>query len=105
MAECLLRLSRALGDAALRAEARRTLDLAAPFVGKYPTSSPYMLLAARLGGPEDLSAVEPATLKSAARETPLLARSALIDAGEDKAPSAAPGDRVVAGAIVGRANP
>jgi len=105
MAECLLRLSRALGDAALGAQARRTLDLAAPYVDKYPTSSPYMLLAARLGGPGDLPAVEPATLKSTAREAPVLAKSALTAAGEDKAPSGAPGDRVITGTVVGRANP
>ncbi|OLE65796.1 MAG: hypothetical protein AUG03_02875 [Acidobacteria bacterium 13_1_20CM_2_68_14] len=80
MAECLLRLSRAPGHQGLRVEALRTLDLAAPFLATSPTAAPYMVLAARF---RDAGSADP----PAAR------------------PAGAEGDRVVTGAIVGRANP
>jgi uncharacterized protein len=85
MTECLLRLSRGATGGTMRAEALRTLDLAAPFLASSPTAAPYMVLAATLRG-------------APAGDPP-------ADHGPaDRAP-AAPGDRVVNGVVVGRPNP
>jgi hypothetical protein len=102
MAESLLRLSRALGDRDLRAEAIRTLDLAAPALASSPTSSPYMMLAARLRDAGGAGGVLPAAVKSSPAATRTGETRAQVAAG------AAPGkkgDRVVPGTVLGRASP
>ncbi len=110
MAECLLRLSRALGDRDLRAEAIRTLDLAAPTLASSPISSPYMVLAARLRDADGADRVVTAAAKSVPAAAVASARAA-TRAGETRALATAgtapgkKGDRVVPGTVLGRASP
>ncbi|HKB08323.1 MAG TPA: DUF255 domain-containing protein [Candidatus Polarisedimenticolia bacterium] len=100
MTECLLRLSGAADSGAMRAEALRTLDLAAPFLATSPTAAPYMVLAATM---RDGNAAGATGARAAADRAP--SRPDPADPPTAGGSPAARGDRVVNGTIVGRPNP
>ncbi len=109
--ECQTRLARALGDPTLLQPVRRTLEIAGPALRAAPAGSAAMILAAlQLDAPES-AAPRPDAAAARALTISLLATPALA---ASPAPAAAPqpkgtdgtggGDRIVPGAIVGRAN-
>ena len=103
LVECLLRLARTGGDAALLQRATRTLDLAAASFAGSPTSYSYMVLAAQSGDAVTRPPEAPAVTGLLALAPPAEAATRTAD-GE--APRAAAGaDRSIIGTIVGRANP
>src|SRR6266571_6563053 len=102
LVECLLRLAGTGGDTGLLQRATRTLELAAPSFAGSPTSYSYMVLAALSGGAAARAPEGPAVTGELVLAPPAEAAT--------RAPTAAPpatpvAERVMAGTIVGRANP
>jgi uncharacterized protein len=106
MADCLARLARERGDAALLAPAARIVALASPALRAAPLRSPYMVLAAlRTTETSPNPAPVDAAVRHPGRAAPAVALAgAPVAAPETPSTASAPPVEPYQGTIVGRAN-